>query len=484
MKNKYLLLAIMGFPASIYAQSDDTVFPLYLPQKLEITANSSGKYDLEAIKDKSTLGFFSFDTFPLEISTKNLAADRPQIVEKAPKTYFIKRENDTIIKSSIVDKDNIANLKNIIKDSTGLMEPVLFVDASLSLKIDKESTEHVYKILSKNYRLKPISDTYKYAEVFINQIMRHEIDRQTEQYTTKSANEKYYQSSSELGLKNAAALEGKVDKIVKKHKSDAWLFLTFPLVVLSTPFTLILAAKDATDNTKEYAIKNNLSEDLTIYNNRFKETIDSPVFDNVSYLIILNKENYFVDRLASIHNEKSNATERIKKSIQENRTKSDTFAYYWHYHEYVQEAIDHMRAGVNYANVSIRFSSVDRLKETIVTGENFFPELTIMTTDTNLLFETINAKAHFANHFFHCTQYFSPTDYKAEDEFNKSCWQPMLQSYEKDNLWLQAAGNQYVVDDINKTKQIYMRQLDYALEHLNETQKKFEISGKLESNKL
>ncbi len=346
--------------------------------------------------------------------------------------YFSSGKSDSEIYSAQAEKSAFGNVKNYLASTAGLLEPVMFVNPDLSIAVDKRATQFIHGRLSKNLKLLPLSETYRFGDLIIKQI---QLD----------ADEAYRTSVSGTDRSNGRG----------------------------NLLSMITAAAGGF---------NDLATDLSsIYNSKLSKSLSENGFKGAGYFILVNSSNEFTPVSANYLMQKS-WFDYLIKNIAPKEGGSDTgrldfmMGHYWPYLAMYQNTISAMRSGSDASGISLDFVSSERLLGR--TSGRYQADFFVKSSDIQLAYTMAALESN------------SIDTGKAQVECRdfperigtKKCWEPMLR--QSRSFWSSAAADSSVRADIQSSRDAYFKRLGGLLDFVAAIQKPFELSGARKSQPL
>jgi len=397
-----------------------------------------GPTALQAKSEMSKYTSFFLDAYLTDLTAyyADAKTNQNKLISDGNYSYlFSYADNSNLLSSMQVDLKNIDNIKSLIKDKAGLMEPVFYFD-DFKLKVDIDATKKLHTKLSKVLLLKPLDSTFKLGDVLIERILK-----ETQRRSVLS--------------------EDQVYTLVHGKSKPA------------TIGTLVSLIKEKNSAETEYR---------SIYNVRLNEIFNSPVFDGVSYMVVLNKDNMFVDMYPNFSNQKTYTEKYIREKspmVAQTSGKLEVFRAYLNYKQSIYATLETLAAGLNYANTSIQILSIDRMKTLENTGQKLIPDFKITTTnikkvdDYLLMNYALSLSKNVENEENDCSSGMTTIDLQ--------CWKSMLDNYEK--LWGHRVDSIYQ-KLLAKEREESIKQYDLAIAHFMKAKDALKITGAISSRRL
>lgn len=354
-------------------------------------------------------------------------------------TYYFKySSNGKQLNSCQFDNTTYENTKLLLKEKAGLMEPVFALkEGSFNLIVDQAATSRLYARLLKSLTLKPLSETVKYGKLFADKVNAETARR-------LQINEKNWENNDRTKTSGSASIGEVFDLFDKEKQYDS-------------------------------------NEFQTIYNIKFKDVLSGDLFKGVDYLVVVNKDNFVVDRMPNYltmrHMNEKVLKERLSKNMHltGQSTQRETVMMYANYKHTVKFNLLALERGYNYANTSVQVFSIERLKTLTATGRTLVPDFKVTNTDVTTLDSLLNLNNNIAQEAFEEQQNCSKGA-TFGTVFSDSCWKSMRESYP--HFWRM---------DFNKVahqRTAVMTKYDSALNALDEVKKTMQLNTGLKRNKL
>lgn len=354
-----------------------------------------------------------------------------------------------------VDSENLENVRTLMRDKTGLVEPVLVVGVDWKIQIDEPATKQLHSALAPILRIRPLEETMRFGRV-IEGIVTAE---------TAALGKAYVDEATPGGL-----------------------------------FQL-LAQKGSTAQRAEWR---------TIYNTRLLEALTSSGLASFDYVVLSNRSNYVVDELPRMAVQWNAYARKMREAFKrgdagEVNNRLTAMRLYYGYAAHVEAYVDAMRSGANFGVMSLDLMSRDRLGSIVELGDSFVPDARFSVIDDKMV--GINygivrrlfaSEANgFADKFASCQRFdsnFSIADLKdnllsigtieinQETVREKECWKPMRQTW--DRLWGVALGESQFTDDVRVAGSFRQRQVAALASLVELSRQSLGLSGRLDSRRL
>jgi len=203
-------------------------------------------------------------------------------------------------------------------------------------------------------------------------------------------------------------------------------------------------------------------------------------FKGISYFVLLNKDNFFIDKFPQYFNKTFYTQEYINRKIKNKnfvsigRTeRENTFIMYSSYKKWNKLAKDALLSGYNYSNTSINIISIDRLNSIEHTGFKLTPEMKICSTNIKKIKRYLSL---FDIDLSDDGRPFSKECVSMLTSVTEECWKDMINSY--NSLWRPLNREYY------RNRAVDLKQYNNTINHLNQSIDQLKMTTGIKSKSL